>query len=83
MTWKTTLKLADLPPEERLEIACRTCGKGRYETVHDLLKSGAFSHAYIDEVEQALACADRFCRGTVRIAQVHDGKTEGFVCGMA
>jgi hypothetical protein len=39
--------------------------------------------AYIDEVERALRCGSRFCRGHVRIALIHDGKNEGFVGGMA
>ena len=82
MTWKTDLKLADLPPEERLEITCRNCGKVRYETARELLGRGDFSCAYIDEVERELRCADRFCCGKVRVSQVHDGKTEGFVGGM-
>ena len=83
MGWKEDLKLADLPPEERLEVACRTCGKARYEAVGHLLKREEFSQAYIDEVEKGLRCADRFCRGKVRLAQIHDGKTEGFVGGLA
>ncbi len=83
MSWKHEIRLADLPVEERLEITCRRCGKARYETAGDLLGRGEFSHAYIDEVERELACADRFCRGKVRLAQMHDGKTEGFVGGMA
>ncbi|MGV1014137.1 MAG: hypothetical protein ACOYB4_04125 [Methyloceanibacter sp.] len=83
MSWKTELKLADLPGDERLEIACRKCDKVRYETVRDLLANADFGQAYIDEVERALRCHDRFCRGKVLVAQVHDGKTEGFVGGMA
>jgi hypothetical protein len=34
-------------------------------------------------VERALRCSNRFCRGAVRIALIHDDKTEGFVGGMA
>jgi len=83
MSWKADLKLADLPPGERLEVVCRACGKARYETARELLSCDEFSQAYIDEVEQGLRCTDRFCRGAVRIAQVHDGKTDGFVGGLA
>jgi hypothetical protein len=39
--------------------------------------------AYLDEVERALRCPDRFCKGAVRIALTFDDKTEGFVGGMA
>jgi hypothetical protein len=42
-----------------------------------------FKQAYLDEIEQALKCAGRLCNGPVRIALIHDGKTEGFVGGMA
>ncbi len=42
-----------------------------------------FQHAYLDEVEYGLHCSNRFCRGGVRIALIHDDKTEGFVGGMA
>ena len=39
--------------------------------------------AYLDEVERALKCANQTCQGPVRLALIHDGKTEGFVGGMA
>ena len=42
-----------------------------------------FEQAYLDEVERGLKCASRTCHGPVRIALIHDGKTEGFVGGMA
>jgi hypothetical protein len=34
-------------------------------------------------VEHALQCSDWFCLGAVSVALIHDGKTEGFVSGMA
>jgi len=39
--------------------------------------------APVDEVERGLRCSNRFCRGAVRVALIHDDKTEGFVGGMA
>jgi hypothetical protein len=42
-----------------------------------------FEQAYLDEVKQALKCASRTCHGPVRIALIHDDKTEEFVGGMA
>ena len=39
--------------------------------------------AHLDEVEHALHSSDRFGRCAVRVALIHDGKTEGFVGGMA
>jgi hypothetical protein len=38
--------------------------------------------AYVDEVEKALRCTSRFCKGHVRVALIYDDKTEGFVGGM-
>lgn len=83
MNWKTDLRLSDLPASERLEIACRRCGKARYEHAGRLLGCEGMEQAYLDETERTLRCADRHCRGRVRIARVHDGGTEGFVGGMA
>jgi len=40
------------------------------------------AQAYLDEVEQALRCSNRSCRGNVRIALPHGDKVEGFVGGM-
>ena len=42
-----------------------------------------FEHLHLDDVERPLNCASRTCHGPVRIAVTHDGKTEGFVGGMA
>ena len=47
------------------------------------MRQPGFEQAYLDEVERALRCAGRSCRGPVRIALIHDGKNEGFVGGMA
>ena len=83
MNWKTDLKLSDLNGASPIEIACRHCGQTRTETAAALMRQPAFEQAYLDEVERALKCAGRSCRGPVRIALIHDGKTEGFVSGMA
>lgn len=83
MNWKTDLKLSDLAATTRLEITCRRCGLTRYETAAALLAKPGFAHAHLDEVERKLTCSNRFCRGPVRLALTHDGKTEGFVGGMA
>lgn len=83
MNWKHDLRLSDLPPGERLEIVCRVCGKARYETAANLRAMPGLEQAYLDEAERALRCKDRYCKGSVRIARIHDGKTEGFVGGMA
>jgi hypothetical protein len=83
MNWKTDLKLADLDAATRLEVTCKRCGLCRYEPREALLRQQELAQAYIDEVERALRCSNRFCRGAVRVALIHDDKTEGFVGGMA
>lgn len=83
MNWKTDLKLSDLEDAAPVEITCRTCGQTRTEPAAALLRTPGLEQAYLDEVERALRCAGRFCRGPVRIALIHDGKTEGFVGGTA
>jgi hypothetical protein len=83
VNWKTDLKLSDLECNTRLEITCRTCGHSHYQTIAALIAREAFSQAYLDELEKALKCGNRFCKGRVRIALVHQGKVEGFVGGMA
>ena len=83
VNWKTDLKLADLDPATRLEVTCKRCGLCRYEQQASLMQRPEFSRAYLDEVERALRCSDRFCKGAVRIALSFDDKTESFVGGMA
>jgi hypothetical protein len=84
VNWKTDLRLADIPAATAIEVVCRRCGKSRYEKQAQLmLNHPEFRHAYLDEVEFNLHCADRSCRGGVRIALIHDDKNEGFVGGMA
>jgi hypothetical protein len=83
MNWKTDLKLADLDPTTRLEVTCKRCGLSRYEQQAALMQRAELKQAYLDEVERALRCSNRFCKGDVRVALIHDDKTEGFVGGMA
>lgn len=83
MNWKTDLKLADLDPAARLEVTCKRCGLSRYEQQAALMQRPELRQAYLDEVERALQCSKRFCQGAVRVALIHDDKTEGFVGGMA
>jgi transcription elongation factor Elf1 len=83
MNWKTDLKLADLDPATRIEVTCKHCGLSRYEQQASLMQRAELKQAYLDEVERALRCSNRFCKGAVRVALSHDDKTEGFVGGMA
>ena len=64
-----------------VEITCRICGQTRTETAGALRLRPELEQAYLDEVERALRCAGRFCRGPVRIALIHDGKTKDLSAG--
>ncbi len=83
MSWKSEMKLADLDAGQPLEIRCLSCGTTRTEIAAALLQTGELRHAWLDEVERELCCSLRYCRGKVRIALIHTGRTEGFVGGMA
>ncbi len=83
MNWKTDLKLSDLDTRTEIEVVCKRCGLARYETQKQLLESMELKNAYLDQVEASLHCANRFCRGGVRISLTYDDKNEGFVGGMA
>lgn len=83
MTWKADLKLADLDAATRVELTCKRCGLTRCTPAGELMQREDLTQAYLDEIERALRCGDRFCKGPVRLALIHDGKTEGFVGGMA
>lgn len=83
MSWKTDLKIMDLDPDRRIEVTCRSCGKMRYIRAGEVAAYPPLSQSYLDEVERALRCRDRFCRGPVRITLPHQGQMEGFVGGMA
>lgn len=82
VNWKTDPKLSDLEGAAPVEMACRACRQSRTETAAALMTRPGLEQAYLDEVERALRCAGRSCRGPVRIALIHDGKNEGFVGGM-
>jgi hypothetical protein len=82
VNWKSDLKLSDLGAEMQIEITCKHCGLTRYETPPQIMKQGRSKHAYLDEVEGALRCKDRYCNGAIRVSLTYDN-TEGFVGGMA
>ena len=81
--WKRDLQLCDLDPCDELEITCRACGLTRYETVSAVAAVLKSPQLYLDQAEARLQCLARGCKGSVRIAIVHDGLNEGFVGGMA
>ena len=82
MTWKTELRLDDLPPHSRLEAFCKSCSAARHYTVQELLARRALAHAHLDEVETALKCAQPGCRAPVTLYEVSAGETEAFQGGM-
>ena len=83
MNWKREVTLMDLDASAEIEVTCKACGIMRYKRATDLLKSDELAYAYLDEVEKHLRCEVRVCRGPVRLALIHDDKTQGFVGGMA
>jgi len=83
MNWKKEIKVCDLDPDALIEVMCCKCGNGRYATQSELLQMPGMRRAYMDEVEKALRCHMRFCKGHVRLSLTYDGETEGFVGGMA
>lgn len=82
MGWRQELKLSDLPEEAEIEIVCKTCGRHRYEWPRHLVRQARLGQLYMDELERALFCSDRHCKGSVRVALMHDHLNEGFVGGM-
>jgi len=83
VNWKKEIQITDLEPDALIEVICRKCGHGRYATQSEILEKPGLHRAWMDEVEKALRCQHKTCRGPVRIQIVHDGKNEGFVGGMA
>lgn len=82
MNWKSDLKLADLDSTTMFEITCCRCRLCRHETQAQLM-CDEFKDFHIDEVERALKCGSRVCRGPIRLAMNYGDKIEGFVGGMA
>lgn len=83
MNWKTESRLADLDPLTQIEVTCRRCGLTRYMTPRELMTHPRLRQATLDMAEATLSCANRHCRGRVRIAFVYDDLNEPFVGGMA
>jgi hypothetical protein len=83
MNWKKEVQLSDFDGATRFEITCKRCGLTRYEEQSKLAAMPDIEGAYLYEVERALSCSGRDCRGPVRLSLIHEDKTEGFVGGMA
>ncbi|KIL97248.1 hypothetical protein CCC_00309 [Paramagnetospirillum magnetotacticum MS-1] len=83
MNWKTESRLSDLDPATQIEVTCRRCGLTRYMTPREIMTRPRLRQATLDMAEAALSCADRYCKGRVRVAFVHDDLNEPFVGGLA
>ena len=84
MSWKTSLHISDLDPEQRLEATCKECGHVHFITPAQVLRQGIErGFLYVDELERETICKTRGCRGQVRLAMVRSGETSGFVGGLA
>src|SRR5665809_127624 len=90
MSWRSELKLADLPAGEALEIACLKCGAARYATAAELSahkmrgaldgETVSLAAAYLDQVEARLRC--RRCGGDGRLSGVWQDKSSAFGGGL-
>ena len=83
MNWKKEVQLSDFDGDTRFEITCKRCSLTRYDEQAKLAAMPGMERAYLSEVEGALRCLGRGCRGAVRLSLIHEDKTEGFVGGMA
>lgn len=82
MTWKCETRLNQLSSRTDLMVTCNCCGESRFETVRDLVVKARLGQMSISAVEKALYCADRTCKGDVRITLSHTPElavTQGFV----
>ena len=82
-SWKDTLQLGDLDPDQRLEMTCTRCGHVHYLTQDMAIAAGGRMTLYLDEIERRAKCRARGCTGAVRMALSRKGDTSGFVGGMA
>lgn len=82
-SWKETLQLRDLDPDQRMELTCRHCGHVRYLTSSEVAAHGGRATLYLDEVERRARCRMRGCKGQMRLALPRAGDTSGFVGGLA
>ena len=83
MNWKTELQLRDIASNQRIEATCKMCGHTHCVDAAVLLRQPELLFIYMDELERMTMCRARGCNGSVRIALVHEGGTEGFVGGLA
>lgn len=83
MSWKTNIQLADVPPEQRIEIACKKCGQVHFRMAGEMVMTPERGRLYLNEVEKRLRCRVKACRGAVRIALVRLDDTSAFVGGIA
>lgn len=81
--WKESIRVGDLDPGQRLEMRCRSCGHVHYITRELICVARGREFLYLDEVEKEGICRARGCFGKVRLSMVREGRSSGFVGGMA
>lgn len=82
-SWKQSLRVSDLEPNQRLEMCCRRCGHVHYLTREMVCVSPEREFLYLDELENEAVCRARGCRGPVRLSLVRSGQASGFIGGLA
>jgi hypothetical protein len=82
-SWKDSIQLGDLEPDQRLEMTCKLCGHVHYVTPATIIAKAGRATLYLDEVERRTKCKARGCNGAIRLALSHRGDTSGFVGGLA
>lgn len=68
MSYFSDMRLRDLDGHQALRVTCNHCGTARQEMVRDLALKARLGHLSLSELEGALYCRDRVCRGSVSIA---------------
>lgn len=83
MNWKLELQLRDISPRQKLEARCTSCGVTHYVDIEAFQQHDELMFLYLDEFERIVCCKTPFCNGSVRLAFVRSGETEGFMGGIA
>lgn len=81
-SWKTKLRVSDLPDDARLELQCKKCSHVRYLTRSGLRQRNA-DELFLDMVERRAHCRVFGCGGNMRMSMMHKSQTSGFVGGLA
>jgi hypothetical protein len=81
--WKDDIQVRDLASGQRLEMTCCRCGHLRYLSHEMLMTKRSHQYLRLSEVEKRARCKVRGCNGGMRMAMLLEGRTTGFVGGLA